>query len=161
MGIGRRERVEHVPAEGFLAEEARALATAVREAVRDRGPAPGAPVPVELTVERGAGDRLVVVCRNLVVGFVPASAAVPLTSVLAGAGKRARVVVPGTVHDDAGVWRVWVGPLPDGGLPGVPDDADRLPPKEPTIVGIPLRRPPGPPPRGDEHPVRRRSAPRD
>jgi hypothetical protein len=96
-------------------------------------------VPVELTVERGRADRVVVHCRNLVVGFVPDDRAAALAEQVEHAG-RARLVVPGMLYPDGDLWRVWVGAVPAPGLPAGDPDADHLPAPEATVLGIPLRR---------------------
>ncbi|MBO0925386.1 hypothetical protein J1G44_12960 [Cellulomonas sp. zg-ZUI199] len=131
-----------VPADvtaGFCAAEAPAMQRSILAALGmgDR-PAP-ARVPARLVVEHGADDRLVLVWRNVIVGFVPADAAPPLAAALAAAGD-ASLVVPGVAHRSDGTWRVWVGDVPDDGFPPVPDDLDTLPPPEQTILGVPVRR---------------------
>jgi hypothetical protein len=128
---------------GFLALEARALQTSVVEALTGVERAAGRPVPVELTVEPGRGERVVVHCRNLVVGFVPEDRAPALAEQVVHAG-RARVVVPGVLFPDGALWRVWVGAVPADGLPVGEEGADRLPAPEATVLGIPLRRSAGP-----------------
>lgn len=135
----RRPRVPADLTGGFLALEARALQTSLIEALTGVERAAGRPVPVELTVERGRGDRVVVHCRNLVVGFVPDDRAPALAEQVEHAG-RARLLVPGVLYPDAGLWRVWVGAVPADGLPAGDQDADRLPAPEATVLGIPLRR---------------------
>ena len=105
-------------------------------------PAP-AVVPARLRVERGADTRLVLVWRNVIVGFVPPDAGGPLTTALEDADGAA-VVVDGAVHHLDGTWRVWLGPVPDGGFPPLPDGLDTLAAPEDTILGVPLRRLDGP-----------------
>ncbi len=101
-------------------------------------PAP-AVVPAQVLVEPGADDRLVLVWRNVIVGFVPPSSTPDLATQLADAGDAA-LVAPGVVHHVDGVWRVWVGAIPARGLPAVPDDLDTLSAPELTILGVPVRR---------------------
>lgn len=101
-------------------------------------PAP-AVVPARLRVEGGADGRLVLVWRNVIVGFVPPGATAPLAAQLAAAGD-ATLVAPGAVHHVDGTWRVWVGAVPTGGFPPVPEGLDTLAPPETTILGVPVRR---------------------
>jgi len=101
-------------------------------------PAP-ALVPARLEVVRGADERLVLVWRNVIVGFVPPDAAPTLAAGLEAAGG-ASLVVRGTVHRTDGVWRVWVGEVPADGFPPVPGDLDTLAEPTPTILGVPVRR---------------------
>jgi hypothetical protein len=80
------------------------------------------------------------VCRNVVVGFVPADRAPALSTQREAAGRKARLVTPGLLHRDGDVWRVWVGPVPEGGIPATPAGTDTLATPEPTVLGVPLRR---------------------
>ncbi|HEY0215599.1 MAG TPA: hypothetical protein VGC57_04325 [Cellulomonas sp.] len=141
MSILRRPRVPADLVGGFLAGEARALQTSVREVLTGLERAAGQPVPVELVVEHGKGERLVLLCRNLVVGFVVDGHAPALSDQLEHAG-RARLVVPGVLYPDGDLWRVWVGAVPAAGLPvgAETEEADRLPAPEAAVLGIPLRR---------------------
>ncbi len=141
MSILRRPRVPADLVGGFLAGEARALQTSIREVLTGIERAAGRPVPVELVVEHGRGERLVLLCRNLVVGFVVDGHAPALAGQLGHAG-RARLVSPGLLYPDADRWRVWVGAVPDGGLPtgAEAEDTDRLPAPETAVLGIPLRK---------------------
>lgn len=128
---------------GFHAAEAPAMQRSVLEALGlGARPAPTV-VPARLHVEHGADARLVLVWRNVIVGFVPPDAAAPLAAALDGAGG-ATVVVDGAVHHLEGVWRVWVGPVPADGFPPVPEGLDTLTVPEDTILGVPLRRLDGP-----------------
>ncbi|WP_454049797.1 hypothetical protein [Cellulomonas sp. Marseille-Q8402] len=136
-------RTPHVAAEvtaGFHAAEARALQTALVGVLAAAERATGRTVPVDLVVDAGRGDALVVLCRNQLVGFVPEEHAPPLRARRAAAGRRARLVAPGLLLLDGATWRVWVGPEPEGGIPPVPDGLDTLPAPHPTILGVPLRR---------------------
>jgi hypothetical protein len=135
----RRPRVAATLPAGFHAGEARALQTTVLEALTVVERAHGVPVPVEVEIEAGRGARLVVVARNLVLGFVPDAHTAALAAQRA-AGGRARLVVPGLLVPADGLWRVWVGPVPEGGVPAVPAEADVLAAPEATVLGIPLRR---------------------
>jgi len=96
-------------------------------------------VVARLAVEHGADDRLVLVWRNVIVGFVPPHAAPALAAAL-DAAPDASVVVDGVAHRTDGTWRLWVGPVPEDGFPPVPDDLDTLAAPELTILGVPLRR---------------------
>lgn len=139
MSIFRRARVEAVVDGGFLAREARALQTSMRTALSGGERSARRPVPVELVIDAGQGDLLVVVCRNLVVGFVPEERTASLAPQLAQAGK-ARLVVPGRLYPDGDLWRVWVGAVPADGLPAAPRDLDRLAAPKLTVFGVPLQR---------------------
>ena len=128
---------------GFHAAEAPAMQRSVLEAL-GLGARPAPPVvPARLHVERGADARLVLVWRNVIVGFVPPDATGPLTAALDEAGD-ATLVVDGAVHHVDGTWRVWVGPVPPEGFPPVPDGLDTLAAPEVTILGVPVRRLDGP-----------------
>lgn len=140
--LSRRARAQE-PAEvaaGFHATEARALQVSLVGVLAAAERATGADVPVELLLEPGRDGRVVVVCRNVVVGFVPADRAAPLADQRQRAGRRARLVAPGLLHRDGDVWRVWVGPVPGGGVPATPAGTDTLPAPEPSVLGVPLRR---------------------
>lgn len=125
---------------GFHVAEAAALQTALHGVLTAAERASDRPVPVELRIEGGRDAAVVVVCRNQVVGFVPAGHRAGLRAQLAAAARRSRLVAPGVVFRDAGLWRVWAGAAPDAGLPPVPGGLDTLAAPEPTILGIPLRR---------------------
>lgn len=136
-------RTTHVDAEvaaGFHAAEAPALQTALLGVLAAAERATGRPVPVELTVDAGRGDGLVLLCRNRLVGFVPEEHAPPLRAQRERAGRRAHLVLPGLLVLDAATWRVWAGPVPDGGVPAAPGGIDTLPAPQPTVLGVPLRR---------------------
>ncbi len=135
----RRPEVPAHVEDGFSAAEAPAMQRSILEALGlgDR-PAP-AVVPARLRVEGGADGRLVLVWRNVIVGFVPPGATAPLAAQLAAAGD-ATLVAPGAVHHVDGTWRVWVGAVPTGGFPPVPEGLDTLAPPETTILGVPVRR---------------------
>ncbi|WP_168216891.1 hypothetical protein [Cellulomonas sp. Y8] len=139
MRLRRPTVAADLPA-GFHAAEARALQVALTGVLSAVERAADAPVPVDLAFEAGRDDALVVLCRNRVVGFVPAAYADGLRAQVAAAGRRAHLVAPGRVVRDGGLRRVWVGPEPEGGLPPVPDGLDTLPEPQPTILGVPLRR---------------------
>jgi hypothetical protein len=134
----RAEVLAHVE-DGFHAAEAPAMQRSVLEALGlgDR-PAP-AVVPARLRVEHGADQHLVLVWRNVIVGFVPSGATAPLAAQLAAAGEAA-LVVTGAVHHAEGAWRVWAGPVPEDGFPPVPAGLDTLAAPETTILGVPVRR---------------------
>ncbi|MGY4645316.1 hypothetical protein [Cellulomonas sp. URHB0016] len=126
-------------AEGFLAAEAPALQRSFVAALHPRERHDHADVPDLLEIGRGAGDRLVVIWRNLVVGFVPAERAPQIEAALP-AGPRAGVTVRGVVHQAHGLWRVWVGDGPADGLREPPAGLDTLPVPEDTIFGVRLVR---------------------
>ncbi|ASR57043.1 hypothetical protein CBP52_16635 [Cellulomonas sp. PSBB021] len=140
--------------DGFHIAEAPALQRAIVQVLgMDR--VGGVPVPAELQLEPGREGALVVVWRNMIVGFVPPERAGELTARLPGG--RAVGVVHGCVHpevhelprdgdDRHGVlWRVWAGPVPET-FPEVPQGLDRLDVPERAILGIPLARLRTPPP---------------
>lgn len=135
----RRPRVPAELAQGFHATEALALQTAVCNALTATERGVARPVPVDLVIDAGRGTRLVVVCRNLVVGFVPEAIAVPLAE-QRRAVDRALLVTRGWLFRDQDLWRVWVGDVPEDGIPEVPAGLDQLPAPQPTILGVPLRR---------------------
>lgn len=125
---------------GFHAAEATALQTAVRGVLGAVERAADRPVPVEVRLEGGRDAAVVVVCRNHVVGFVPAEHGAALRAQVDAAGRWTRLVAPGLLFRDGDLWRVWVGAEPDGGLPPVPAGLDVLTAPDPTVLGIPLRR---------------------
>ena len=125
---------------GFFAAEAVALQRSVVASL-GLGPRPApATVPVRLRVEHGAGDRLVLVSRNVIVGFVPADDAPLLARQLEAVGTTAHLVARGSVVHVDGTWRVWVGEVPTDGLPPVPAGLDTLQAPGFTILGIPVNR---------------------
>lgn len=134
-----RPRVDAEVATGFHAAEARALQTALTGLLAAVERAAGEPVPVTLELDEGRDGVPVLVCRNRVVGFVPAEHAGPLRAQRQAAGRRARLVVPGRLVPDGALWRVWVGPVPAGGVPAAPDGIDALPAPQQTVLGVPLR----------------------
>jgi hypothetical protein len=136
----RTTRVDADVAVGFHAAEAVALQTTLLGVLGAAERATGRPVPVELGLDAGRDDGLVVLCRNRVVGFVPEEHAPPLRAQRERAGRRARLVLPGLLVRDGGTWRVWVGPEPSGGVPSAPAGLDTLPAAQPTVLGVPLRR---------------------
>ncbi|WP_236123010.1 hypothetical protein [Cellulomonas palmilytica] len=152
---GRQERVPIEVDDGFHVAEAPALQRAIVQ-VLGADKVGGVPVPAELELEEGREGALVVVWRNMIVGFVPPDRTAELTARLPGG--HAVGVVHGCVHpevhevprdgdDRHGVlWRVWAGPAPDA-FPEVPEDLDRLAVPERTILGIPLPKTHNPPPR--------------
>ncbi|NUU19205.1 hypothetical protein HP550_18305 [Cellulomonas humilata] len=124
--------------DGFVAGEAVALQTGFAGALSPAERASQVPVPVELTLESEGGRRIVVVCRNHVVGFVPPSHEESARAQLAAAG-RARLETPGQVfRDTEGWWRLWVGPPRAGGFPGPEPGADTLGVPRRKIFGIAL-----------------------
>jgi hypothetical protein len=83
---------------GFHAAEATALQTAVRGVLGAVERAADRPVPVEVRLEGGRDAAVVVVCRNHVVGFVPAEHGAALRAGRRGGPvdppRRARAAVP-------------------------------------------------------------------
>ncbi|NHT18619.1 hypothetical protein [Cellulomonas sp. IC4_254] len=139
MRLRRPTVAADLPA-GFHAAEARALQVTLTGVLSAVERAAGRPVPVDVVLEAGRDGAVVVLCRNRVVGFVPDPHVAGLRDQVRSAGRRAHVGAPGRVVREDGLWRVWVGPEPDGGLPPVPDGLDTLPEPQPTILGVPLRR---------------------
>ncbi|NNH08725.1 hypothetical protein [Cellulomonas fimi] len=133
----RRPHVQALVADGFLAAEAPALQTSIVAALDVRERAVPQPLRAELHVDRGAGDRLVLSWRNVVVGFVPPDRVAALAAQLPD--RKAVVVVPGVVHPSGDIWRVWVGEEPADGFPAAPEGLDTLPVPEPTIAGLPIK----------------------
>lgn len=140
MRLTRSTRVDADVHPGFHATETRSLQTSLHAALTAAERATGGAVPVEVAFDDGRDGGLVVVCRNLVVGFVPASRVPQLRAQRDAAGPRARLVAPGRLHPEGPLWRVWVGPVPDDGVPVADEAADVLAPPEPAVLGIPLRR---------------------
>jgi len=138
--LTRTTRAEADVRPGFHAAETRSLQTSLHAALTAAERATGAAVPVEVAFGDGRDGGLVVVCRNLVVGFVPGPRVAGLLAQRDDAGRRARLVAPGRLHLEGALWRVWVGPVPDGGVPDADEAADVLAPPEPAVLGIPLRR---------------------
>lgn len=139
MRLRRPTVAADVPA-GFHAAEARALQVALTGVLSAVERAADRPVPVDVVLEAGRDGAVVVLCRNRVVGFVPGAHVAGLRAQVQAAGRRAHLGAPGRVVREDGLWRVWVGPEPEGGLPPVPDGLDTLPEPQPTILGVPLRR---------------------
>lgn len=129
--------------EGFLAAEAPALQRSFRAALHVAERTAGQPVPADVEVSRGAGDRVVLAWRNVLVGFVPESHR-ELLAAQVDAARPAVLEAPGVVHRSDGLWRLWVGPAPgDGTFPPPEPGLDSLPAPQDTILGVPLRRPEG------------------
>ncbi len=145
MPLFRRHRPVVVPPEslgpfdGFTAADAPALQRSFDTALHVRERAARGDVVTTVEISRGAGERVVVSWRNLVVGFVPPDRVAPFDAVLP-ADLRAHVVVPAVVHPVAGLWRVWVGEPPADGYPPPPPGLDTLPVPEDTMLGIRMPR---------------------
>ncbi|GIG21624.1 hypothetical protein Cch01nite_23480 [Cellulomonas chitinilytica] len=145
MRLFRRHRPPVVPPEavgpfdGFTAADAPALQRSFVAALHIGERAERQDVPGTIEIGRGAAGRLVVIWRNLVVGFVPPDRAAPFDAALP-ADPRAVVAVDGVVHHADGLWRVWVGDLPADGFPPPPPGLDTLPVPEDTVLGIRLDR---------------------
>ncbi|KQY46490.1 hypothetical protein [Cellulomonas sp. Root137] len=136
--FARRGAVPADVGDGFVAGEAVALQTAFAGALIPAERAAQAPVRVDLTLETEGGGRVVVVCRNHVVGFVPPSREESARAQLAAAG-RARLETSGQVFRDAeGWWRLWVGPPRTGAFPAPEPGADTLGEARRKIFGIAL-----------------------
>jgi hypothetical protein len=131
-----------VAADGFTAADAPAFQRSFVAALHAGERADRRDVPGVLQIGRGAGDRLVVIWRNLVVGFVPPDRTAPFEALLP-AGPRAGVELAGVVHHADGLWHVWVGDPPAAGFPTPPAGLDTLPTPEDTLLGIRLPRPDG------------------
>ncbi|WP_193311409.1 hypothetical protein [Georgenia satyanarayanai] len=136
MRLFDRWRSAEVPADigpGFWVAEAgamqRAIGTALGGADRSRSV-----VAAHLELSAGAEGRVVVVWRNVIVGFVPPDHAPPLLPQIEAAG-RATVVAPGRVVERDGQLRIWAGEGEPTGRP----PTDELSPPPATIFGIALR----------------------
>ncbi|MCM3659731.1 hypothetical protein M3148_01795 [Georgenia satyanarayanai] len=135
MRLFDRWRSAEVPADvgtGFWVAEAAAMQRAIITALAGAECSRSA-VPARVELSPGAEGRVVVVWRNVIVGFVPPDHAAPLRGQLAAAGK-ATLVAPGLVVAAGGQRRVWVG---EGAPVGEPP-ADELAPPLTTIFGINL-----------------------
>jgi hypothetical protein len=125
---------------GFWAAEAPAMQRSLAAALTPREQSARERVPAELRIGRGAGDRLVVTWRNMIVGFVPHDE-VSLVGPQLPAGRHAELEAHGVVDHSTAMWRVWVGTAPDGPFPPPPGGLDTLPPPEEYVFGgFPLRR---------------------
>ncbi|WP_413452596.1 hypothetical protein AA0Y32_09965 [Georgenia phoenicis] len=135
MRLFDRWRSTEVPADvgpGFWVAEAGALQRAIVTALG--ADARGRPeVRARLELSAGAEGRVVVVWRNVIVGFVPPDHAAPLRRQLEAAG-RATLVAAGSVVRADGQWRIWLGE----GTPVGEPPADELTPPPATIFGISL-----------------------
>lgn len=141
MSLFRRRRPV-VPldiVDGFEAAEGRALQRSLTAALLAHERTARHDLPTLLEIGRGSGEALVVIWRNLIVGFVPPDCAMQFQEVLA-ADPRAVVTVRGVVRHDGELWRVWVGSPPDEELQELTTHHDTLPGPELTLLGIPLRR---------------------
>jgi len=123
---------------GFVATEAPAMQRAIAMALLN-SEVKKLPLVVELQFSAGAGERVVVGCRNVYVGFVPVSHLADLRGQLLAAGK-APLRAPGMVYPDGKFRRVWVGAPPADGFPAVEAGYDELPEPTPAIFGIPINR---------------------
>ncbi|MBD8063329.1 hypothetical protein [Oceanitalea stevensii] len=136
MRLFDRWRSAEVPADvgaGFWAAEAAAMQRAIVTALAGAERARSGAVPARLELSPGAEGRVVVVWRNVIVGFVPPDRAAPLRDQLAAAGK-GTLVAPGSVVELGGQRRMWVG---EGEPVGEPP-ADELAAPPTTIFGIHL-----------------------
>lgn len=95
-------------------------------------------IPARLQFSRGAEDHVVVLWRNVIVGFVPPTHRDELRRQLDDA-VTAPLVADGHVRRHDGVWRVWAGPawpVAEGPPQPPPDEID---PPSNAIFGFPLR----------------------
>lgn len=135
MRLFDRWRSAEVPADvgpGFWVAEATAMQRAIITAL---GAAERAHprVPARLELSPGAEGRVVVVWRNVIVGFVPPEHAAPLRRQLEVAGK-ATLVSAGVVVEVGGRRRIWAGEGDPTGSPPV----DELAAPPTTIFGMNL-----------------------
>lgn len=135
--FGRHAEVPAEVGDGFVAGEAVALQTSFRAVLTAPERTAGEPVRAELQLEPGKGGRVVVVWRNVVVGFVPPAHEADLRGQRNRAGKD-RLVSPGQVYRDGAVWRVWVGPRPPAGHRAPEPGADRLAAPPTRVLGLAL-----------------------
>lgn len=141
MGLfGRHAEVPAEVGDGFVAGEAVALQTSFQAALTGRERSAREPVLAELQLEGGKGGRVVLIWRNVVVGFVPPAHEVDLRGQLHRAGKD-RLVCPGQVYRDGDLWRVWVGARPPAGAREPEPGTDRLAAPPTRIFGLALPRP--------------------
>lgn len=138
--FGRRDAVPAQVGDGFVAGEAVALQTSFQAALTGHERAAREPVAAELQLDPGKGGRVVLVWRNVVVGFVPPAHEADLRGQLNRAGK-GRLVCPGQVYRDGDVWRVWVGARPPVEHPAPEPGTDRLSAPPTRIFGLALPRP--------------------
>jgi len=118
---------------GFVAAEAPALQVAILAALG--GMQRGHPTVVaELAFTRGAEGRVVIVWHNRFVGFVPQSHEDLLLAQVQAAGANG-LTTQGQFYYDGTLWRVWVGPPPDG-MPEPEPGMDELPSPATTIFGF-------------------------
>lgn len=133
----RWRRRAQVPADvgaGFWVAEARALQRAIAFALTAAERA-AATAPATLQLAPGLEDRVVVLWRNHIVGFVPPAQTGPLRAQLAAA-EGVDLVVAGHVIRHDGLWRIWAG----HDVPGTPPPADdgEVTPAPESIFGIPI-----------------------
>ena len=120
--------------EGFWVTEAPALQQGIRSALTAVETARQT-APAELSVERGRDERLVVLWRNFIVGFVPEAHLPPLREQLAD---HSRVTIRGSAHLHGDEWRIWAGPTWPAvqGPPAYPQPT--ITPAPPAIFGVQL-----------------------
>lgn len=123
--------------EGFWVTEAPALQQGIRSALTAVETARQV-APAELTIEKGADERLVVLWRNFIVGFVPESHLAPLGRQLED---HERLTTRGAAHLHGREWRIWAGPPwpADQGPPPYPQPT--IQPAPAAIFGVQLRNP--------------------
>ncbi|TQL03107.1 hypothetical protein [Cellulomonas sp. SLBN-39] len=135
--LRRRTPVPGHVAEGFLAAEAPALQRSFEAALRAPERAVRTPVRARLEVGHGRPGVLTLAWRNVVVGFVPPAHVTALAAQVDDAAPAA-LEVDGTVHRHDGLWRVWVGPVPEAGPERAAVDLDVLPAPVDTVAGVPF-----------------------
>jgi len=133
----RRGQVTADVGDGFVAGEAAALQVGLAAALSGTERGASGPVRVDLTLATEGGTRVVVVCRNHTVGFVPPSQEESVRAQVAAAG-RARLTTSGQVFRGADGLRLWVGPPRTDELPDSEPGADTLAPPQRRIFGIVL-----------------------
>lgn len=137
MRILRRRRSEPVAAElasGFWLTEAPAMQGAIRGALQGRASSRSV---VELTFEHGLEGRVIGICRNTIVGFVPESHRGVLSQQIDEAAPRA-LLIHARLHTHDDEWRIWAGPPWPGDVPP-PYPRAQIAPERPHIFGIQLR----------------------
>jgi hypothetical protein len=135
--FARRGRVPAQVGGGFVAGESAALQTAFVAALSPAERSSHAPVRVDLTFETEGGRRIVIVCRNHTIGFVPPSEEDLVRAQVRAAG-RAHLETSGQVYRAGGGWRLWVGPPREGDFPEPEPGADTLAPPRRQIFGFAL-----------------------
>ena len=119
--------------EGFWVTEAPALQQGIRSALT-AGETARQTAPAELHIEQGREERLVVLWRNFIVGFVPESQLPALRRQLAD---HPRLTIRGAAHLHGREWRIWAGPPWPVSPPPYPQPT--IEPAPAAIFGVQLR----------------------